>query len=77
MARSNIRRLSQFHSNTFGTLLMMASRSGVGFVVMALPERAAKIPKAVSGNTNVAKSLSVKSQRFTAKDGNVHGLTCK
>lgn len=36
-------------------------------MVTAGPERALKIPKAVSGNTNVLMSLRVKSQRVVRK----------
>ncbi len=36
-------------------------------MVTASPERALKIPKAVSGNTNVLMSLRVKSQRVVRK----------
>lgn len=56
------KRLIQHQNATLGIRLRMAEKSGDGFVVRMDPERALRIPKAVSGPTMVFKSLYVKSQ---------------
>ena len=55
------RRLIQHQNATLGVRLRMVKRFGDGFVVRIGPERALRMPKAVSGPTMVFKSLYVKS----------------
>lgn len=56
------KRLIQHQKATIGIRLRMTKKSGDWFVVRMGPDRALRIPKAVSGPTIVFKSLYVKSQ---------------
>lgn len=62
-ARSKMRRLDQLNRMTMGSLSTTWNGLLAG-ETNALPERAPKMPKAVFGSTNVAKSSLVKSQKM-------------
>ncbi len=67
LARVNKKVLSHVQVTVCAMWANIDCSRGFGFVVTAGPERALKIPKAVSGNTNVLMSLRVKSQRVVRK----------
>lgn len=78
LARSKMRRFNQFHRITDGSLLKTFRRSGEALLVKRGPESAAAIPNNVSGNTKVAKSLSVKSQSVLTRASKANrGRTCQ
>ena len=67
LARVNKRVLSHVQVTVCAMWATINPSRGFGTVVTAVPERALKIPKAVSGITNVLISLRVKSQRVSRK----------
>ena len=67
LARVSKRVLSHVQVTVCAIRASIDSSRGFGFVVTAGPERALKIPKAVSGMTKVLMSLWVKSQRVFRK----------
>lgn len=56
------KRLIQHQKATLGIRPRMTEKSGDGFVVRIGPDRALRIPKAVSGPTMVFRSVYVKNQ---------------
>ena len=77
MARSKTRIFSQFQSMTAGTFPSTCIKSGESLSVNIGPDRAANIPKAVSGITDVAKSLAVKSHSVLARFDKPKGLSIR
>ena len=67
LASVNTRVLSHVQVTVCAMRARIDTSRGCGIVVTAGPERALKIPKAVSGMTKVLMSLSVKSQRVLKK----------